>query len=265
MFWPVTRSSNQTGFLENMGKMRECSENAHKYLMDIPLQQWTVHEFDTKTKTDHNTNNIVEAFNGWINKYQTLPILTMLESIRRKLRSIGSSSKQHALSTPAQTRQSNNIEVGNNSTHHAHIPHNNSQTRQPNTGTVNITLSQRHACHDNIGSQPFTLNAPRSSQRFEVARGTSSGRGGGENGGELRRESNLDYIANPSQRLMKISVQQATERMSVGEESKMGESLLHDVKNLRRNLGKNRRQNLAISNSCSSPTWERISVASEGG
>ena len=38
MFWPAARSSNKAEFVENMGKIRECSENAYKYLMDIPLQ-----------------------------------------------------------------------------------------------------------------------------------------------------------------------------------------------------------------------------------
>ncbi|KAK1548976.1 hypothetical protein Q3G72_028026 [Acer saccharum] len=98
------------------------------------------------------------------------------------LSQIGNSSKQPALSTHAQTRQSNNIEVGSSSTHHAHIQHNNSQTRQPNTGTVNRVLwfpntqtsNQGYACHDNIGSQPFTPNAPRSSQRLEGTQETGT-------------------------------------------------------------------------------------------
>ncbi|KAK3183252.1 hypothetical protein Dsin_030538 [Dipteronia sinensis] len=101
MFWPAAKSSNKARFLENMVKIRECSENAHKYLMDIPLQQWTVHEFDTERKTDHNTNNIVEAFNGWLNKYQTFSILTMLESVRRKFTKVSMiDMRQHSNGSP---------------------------------------------------------------------------------------------------------------------------------------------------------------------
>ncbi|TXG51874.1 hypothetical protein EZV62_021043 [Acer yangbiense] len=50
----------------------------------IPLEYWTVHAFDTITKTDHNTNNVVEVFNGWLNKYRAQPLLTMMENVRRK-------------------------------------------------------------------------------------------------------------------------------------------------------------------------------------
>ncbi|TXG56738.1 hypothetical protein EZV62_018051 [Acer yangbiense] len=85
LFWPVAVSTNVAEFVEKMGDIKNASEIAHQYLMDIPLELWSVHAFDTLTKTDHNTNNIVEAFNGWLNKYQKLPMLTMLETIRRKL------------------------------------------------------------------------------------------------------------------------------------------------------------------------------------
>ncbi|TXG69601.1 hypothetical protein EZV62_004536 [Acer yangbiense] len=43
-------------------------------------EYWTVHAFDTITKTNHNTNNVVEAFNGWLNKYRAQPLLTMMEN-----------------------------------------------------------------------------------------------------------------------------------------------------------------------------------------
>ncbi|KAK0574656.1 hypothetical protein LWI29_026811 [Acer saccharum] len=85
LFWPTAVSTNVAEFVKKKGDIKNASERAHQYLMDIPLELWYVHAFDTLTKIDHNTNNIVEAFNGWLNKYRKLPMLTMLETVRRKL------------------------------------------------------------------------------------------------------------------------------------------------------------------------------------
>ncbi|KAI9177932.1 hypothetical protein LWI28_020792 [Acer negundo] len=67
-----------------MKEIKDTSEEAYQYLMGIKLDAWTVHAFDRESKTDHNTNNIVEAFNYWMNKYRALPLLTMIERVRRK-------------------------------------------------------------------------------------------------------------------------------------------------------------------------------------
>ncbi|KAL5749534.1 hypothetical protein ACOSP7_024137 [Xanthoceras sorbifolium] len=85
MFWPAARSSNAVDFEIAMGKIRETSVPAYDYLMQIPKHQWSVHEFDQECKSDHNTNNVVEAFNGWLSKLRALPMLTMMENIRRKI------------------------------------------------------------------------------------------------------------------------------------------------------------------------------------
>ncbi|KAK0575955.1 hypothetical protein LWI29_009574 [Acer saccharum] len=80
LFWLAARSSNLTDFVKAMAEIKEISEPAHQYLLKIPLEYWTVHAFDTITKTDHNTNNVVDAFNGWLNKYRAQPLLTMMEN-----------------------------------------------------------------------------------------------------------------------------------------------------------------------------------------
>ncbi|KAL5765757.1 hypothetical protein ACOSP7_016374 [Xanthoceras sorbifolium] len=85
MFWPAARSSNAVDFEIAMGKIRETSVPAYDYLMQIPKHQWSVHEFDQECKSDHNTNNVVEAFNGWLSKLRALSMLTMMENIRRKI------------------------------------------------------------------------------------------------------------------------------------------------------------------------------------
>ncbi|KAK0598843.1 hypothetical protein LWI29_038544 [Acer saccharum] len=80
LFWLATRSSDLTDFVKAMAEIKEISKPAHQYLLKIPLEYWTVYAFDTITKTNHNTNNVVEAFNGWLNKYRAQPLLTMMEN-----------------------------------------------------------------------------------------------------------------------------------------------------------------------------------------
>ncbi|KAH7565113.1 hypothetical protein JRO89_XS09G0136100 [Xanthoceras sorbifolium] len=82
---PAARSSNAVDFEVAMGKIKETLLPAYNYLMQIPINQCSVHAFDQFCKSNHNTNNVVEAFNGWLNKIRTLSMLTMMEHIRRKI------------------------------------------------------------------------------------------------------------------------------------------------------------------------------------
>ncbi|KAK2654448.1 hypothetical protein Ddye_014304 [Dipteronia dyeriana] len=84
-FWHAANSSNLPEFLEAMEAIKATSEAAHLYLTRIPLESWTIHKFDTICKTDHNTNSVVEAFNSWLNKFRTLPMLTLMEKVRQKI------------------------------------------------------------------------------------------------------------------------------------------------------------------------------------
>ncbi|KAK3229914.1 hypothetical protein Dsin_001795 [Dipteronia sinensis] len=85
IFWHAATSSNKVAFLKAMDEIKQTSPQAHAYLNNISLETWAVHAFETVCKTEHNTNNVVEAFNGWMNKHLTLPMLTMMERVRRKL------------------------------------------------------------------------------------------------------------------------------------------------------------------------------------
>ncbi|KAK2649460.1 hypothetical protein Ddye_016949 [Dipteronia dyeriana] len=84
LFWAAARSSNKTAFLKAMDDIKKTSTDAREYLTRIPLENWAVHAFDSTCKIYHNTNNVVEAFNGWMNKYHALPRLTMMERVIRK-------------------------------------------------------------------------------------------------------------------------------------------------------------------------------------
>ncbi|KAK3226555.1 hypothetical protein Dsin_006417 [Dipteronia sinensis] len=84
IFWHTATSSNNVAFLKAMDEIKQTSPQAHAYLNNISLETWAVHAFDIVYKTEHNTNNVVEAFNGWMNKHRTLPMLTMMKRVRRK-------------------------------------------------------------------------------------------------------------------------------------------------------------------------------------
>lgn len=67
-----------------MEKIREKDPGAYHWLRDNEkLELWARFKFDTTIKCDDNTNNFVESFNHAIGKFRGLPILTMLEEIRK--------------------------------------------------------------------------------------------------------------------------------------------------------------------------------------
>ncbi|KAL6967913.1 hypothetical protein U1Q18_052435 [Sarracenia purpurea var. burkii] len=48
-----------------MNGIKDVNEDAHKWLMDLPLHTWARHKFDQHVKNDHVINNITESFNNW--------------------------------------------------------------------------------------------------------------------------------------------------------------------------------------------------------
>jgi hypothetical protein len=63
---------------------KECPQ-AHHWMMQIPVEAWARHAFDTTCKTDLVVNNLSEVFNKMILDVRNKPIRTMLDGIKDKL------------------------------------------------------------------------------------------------------------------------------------------------------------------------------------
>lgn len=83
--WWAARATNKADFDEAMAHMKGLDENAHKYLMDANPNSWGRHGFRLNSKSDMQLNNVCESFNSYILEDREKPILSMCESIRRKL------------------------------------------------------------------------------------------------------------------------------------------------------------------------------------
>lgn len=84
LFWAATRATMVTDFNKHMEDIKAISEDAFLWLMEVPPCHWSRHAFDESTKNDHVTNNMTESFNSHLEMSRQQPILTLLESIRRK-------------------------------------------------------------------------------------------------------------------------------------------------------------------------------------
>ncbi|KAK2646368.1 hypothetical protein Ddye_021563 [Dipteronia dyeriana] len=85
MLWKAAKEGNEVRFKQVMERMKGVSVEAYQWLMNIPIDRWARHHFDTRIKSDNVTNNISECFNSWIKDDEDKPFLTLMEIIRRKV------------------------------------------------------------------------------------------------------------------------------------------------------------------------------------
>ncbi|XP_052290860.1 uncharacterized protein LOC127900283 [Citrus sinensis] len=102
-----------------MQNIRAAHEGVYETLRRIPPKFWSRHTFDNNCKSDHCTNNVTESFNAWIGIQRKLPIISMLEWIRKKLmkRMIGRRNKAESWDSDIPRRiyaqMMKNLQIGN--------------------------------------------------------------------------------------------------------------------------------------------------------
>ncbi|KAH7847186.1 hypothetical protein Vadar_023010 [Vaccinium darrowii] len=84
-FWAAARAYTVREFNYAMTVIKDASTEAHDWLMGLPPQMWARHTFDSRVKSEHVTNNMVESFNNWVGNCRGKPVLTLIENIRTKL------------------------------------------------------------------------------------------------------------------------------------------------------------------------------------
>lgn len=84
-FWEASRAANVIDFQKGMEKVRAVDLACYETLRRIHPRFWSRHAFDRVSKSDHCTNNMTESFNAWIGVHRKLPLLTLLEFIRKKM------------------------------------------------------------------------------------------------------------------------------------------------------------------------------------
>jgi hypothetical protein len=75
----------KSGFDKAMDALRIDCPEGHNWMMQIPVETWARHAFDTVCKTDLVVNNLSEVFNKMILDVRNKPIRTMLDGIKDKL------------------------------------------------------------------------------------------------------------------------------------------------------------------------------------
>ena len=83
--WSVASTYTKFEFDAHMAELKKLSPPAYEYLSKIPVATWSKSKFTKNPKNDLIVNNLSECFNSYILDARDKPILTMLDTIRRKL------------------------------------------------------------------------------------------------------------------------------------------------------------------------------------
>nr|DAD25440.1 TPA_asm: hypothetical protein HUJ06_026904 [Nelumbo nucifera] len=68
-----------------MEVVKNYSKEAYDWLCKIPPITWSRHGLDPIVKSDDITNNWTKSFNSLIGESRSLPIVEMLEDVRKRL------------------------------------------------------------------------------------------------------------------------------------------------------------------------------------
>jgi hypothetical protein len=83
--WAAASAYTEFEFDAHMAELKKLSPPAYDYLSKIHVATWSRSKFTTNPRSDLIVNNLSECFNSYILDARDKPILTMLDTIRRKL------------------------------------------------------------------------------------------------------------------------------------------------------------------------------------
>ncbi|EOX94543.1 PREDICTED: uncharacterized protein LOC18613209 [Theobroma cacao] len=84
LFWEAALALTGLDFEKKIIEIQEISPEAATWIRNIPPRFWATAHFEG-TRLGHLTANIVECLNSWIAEASGLPIIQMMECIRRQL------------------------------------------------------------------------------------------------------------------------------------------------------------------------------------
>jgi hypothetical protein len=83
--WTAAAAYTEAEWTREMEELKSISPDAYEYLSNIDPSTWSRAWFSTFPKCDLIVNNLSECFNAWILKQHDLPIISLLEMLRKKL------------------------------------------------------------------------------------------------------------------------------------------------------------------------------------
>ncbi|KAJ0230185.1 hypothetical protein HA466_0310050 [Hirschfeldia incana] len=84
LFWESARCTTEFEFHAKVQEMFQMSQEAAMWVSNIPPSLWTTYCFEG-TRFGHLNANVTESINGWIQEASGLPLIQMMECIRRQL------------------------------------------------------------------------------------------------------------------------------------------------------------------------------------
>jgi len=82
--WNAVAAYTEAEFTREMEELEGISPDAYDYLSNIGPSTWSGAWFITFPKCDLIVNNFSKCFNSWILKQRDLPIISLLEMLRKK-------------------------------------------------------------------------------------------------------------------------------------------------------------------------------------
>jgi hypothetical protein len=83
--WSAAATYTEAEWSIEMEELKGISPDAYDYMSKIDPSTWSKAWFSTFPKCDLIVNNLSECFNAWILKQRDLPIISLMEMLRKKL------------------------------------------------------------------------------------------------------------------------------------------------------------------------------------